>query len=171
MGSSIYLEVDTGERLRIIRQDGIFAGKALISFLNIYSDYENYHQEDTVEYQWFKKFESLTDVNLRIFWNIIYAGEWSYGEEEYERFKKCVNYNPFTSEEEYKTAIRANNNLWKSIDKVIKVVEEILHILKEMREATYWYSPTDTVLDFDGLFQTLSLAKQRYGKEVRLKAE
>jgi hypothetical protein len=55
MGSSLYLEVDTGERLRIIRQDRIFAGKALISFLNVFTDYEDYHQHDTVEFQWFKK--------------------------------------------------------------------------------------------------------------------
>jgi hypothetical protein len=59
----------------------------------------------------------------------------------------------------------------KPIDDVIKAVEETLRILKEMGEETYWFSPTDTALDFRGLLQTLSLAKQRYGKEVRLKGE
>src|SRR5262245_23380144 len=124
MGLSLYLEVNTGELLQIFRPDGGFAGKGLISFFNTYSDYDNHNQKDIIEYQWFNRFESLTDTNLRIFWDIIYAGEWNYGEEEYERFRKCTNYNPFKDEEDYKRAIRAINNLWKPIDDIMKAVKE-----------------------------------------------
>lgn len=171
IGFSLYLEVNTGDVLQILRPDGGFAGNGLINFFNMYSNYEDHYQKDRVEYQWCKRFESLTRTNLRIFWNILYAVEWDYGEEEYERFKKCTDYDPFKDEEEYKTAIRAINNLWKPIDDVIKAVEETLRILKEMGEETYWFSPIDTVQEFEGLLQTLSLAKQRYGKEARLKGE
>jgi len=103
----------------------------------MYSDYEDYYQKDSIEYQWCKRFESLTQTDLRVFWDILYAGEWNYGEEEYERFKKRTDYNPFKDEEEYKREIRAINNLWKPINDVIKAVEETLRILKEMGEETY----------------------------------
>ena len=171
MGFYLCLEVDTGDFLQILHPDGGFAGNGLINFFNMYSDYEDHYQEDSIEYQWGKRFESLTQTDLRVFWDILYSGEWNYGEEEYERFKKCTRYNPFKDEEEFKREIRAINNLWKPIDDVIKAVEETLRILKEMREETYWFSSTDTVQEFEGLFQTLSLAKQHYGKDVRLKGE
>ncbi len=171
MGFSLYLEVDNGELLQILRPDGGFGGNGLVNFINMYSDYEDHYQKDSDEYRWFKKIEGLTNTNLRIFWDIVYAGEWNYGEEEYERFKKCAKYNPFEDEEEYRRTIRAIHDLWKPIDDIIEAVKEILRVLAEMGEATYWFSPVDTVQDFEGLLQTLFLAKQRYGVDVRLKGE
>ena len=166
---NLYLEVDTGEILQIIRLDGDFAAKSLLNFLNIYSDYESIHAKESEEHIWFKRFEDLSRIDLRILWDIIYAGDWNFGVEEYERFKRCADYNPFQNEEEFIKEINSINNLWKPIDEVIKVVEEVLRILPEMNDENYWFDSHHTQIDFQGLLNTLILAKERYGNEVRLK--
>jgi hypothetical protein len=171
MGFYLFLEVDNGDLLQIIRPDGNFAGKGLLNFQNAYSNYDTVHDANSLEYIWFQRFESLAQINLRKFWNIIYAGNWIYGEEEYERFKKCTENNPFKNEEEYKITVRAINNMWTPIDQLIAIVKEILRVLPKMGEDTYWYYKADTIVEFHGLLNTLLLAKSRYGKEARLKGE
>lgn len=168
---NLYLEVDTGEILQIIRPDGDFAAKSLQNFFNIYSDYESIYEKEAEEHIWFKRFEDLSRINLRILWNITYAGDWNFGVDEYERFKRCTDYNPFKNKEDFIKEINSINNLCMPIDEVIKVIEEIIRVLPEMKDGNYWFNNHHTQLDFQGLLNTLILSKKRYGKEVRLKDE
>jgi hypothetical protein len=51
------------------------------------------------------------------------------------------------------------------------MVKEILRILPRMGDKTYWFHLDRTIMEFQGLLDTLLLAKERHGKEVRIKGE
>ncbi len=169
MGFYSKLEVDNGDMLRILRPDGTHAGKALTNFQIIYYTYDDFGEESQ-EFRWFSKLENLTRSDISILNCVIYSGDWDYDEHEYERFKSCAKRNPFKSEEEFQKAIRAIYDLWQPIDKMILMTQEILRVLPEMGgDDKHWYSPKDTPAAFQGLLNTLLLAKERGGEEVRIK--
>ena len=171
MGFSMELETDTGDLLQIICPDGQFGGKAIISFATTCNSYKDMHDTQSREYQWFKKLKEFAKKDIELIGNIIYSGNWSYDEEEYERFQKCEGDFHKISEEEFVKGIRALEKMWTPITTVICIVEELLDAFPEMgKEETYWFSPKDTVIDFQGLFNTLLLAKSRHCKKIRLRA-
>ena len=94
MGFFLMLEVSNGEMFRFLRSDGLIGGELLLSFENIYSGCDGHFDEESQEFQWFHKLESLVKTDISILKNVIYSGDWDYGESEYERFKLCASYNP-----------------------------------------------------------------------------
>ncbi|MBN2499820.1 MAG: hypothetical protein JXB38_03570 [Anaerolineales bacterium] len=170
MGYYAFLEVSNGETLRILRPDGIIAGKTLLNFENIYNGFGKYLDEESQEHQWFSKLESLAKTEISILKNVMYPGEWDYGEHEYARFKQDFSSSGLISEEDFQKSVRAVNNMWQPIDKMILVVQDLLRIFPEMGEnETYWFWPNDTPIEFQGLLNTLLLAKERGGDEVRIR--
>jgi len=170
MGFTVKVEADTGDILQIICRDGFFGGKALEAFTSVYEGIETeFFGEQSQEYQWFRKLEEISKIDLSLICNISYVGNWDYGEEEYDRFKRCDGYNSEISEEEFCIAVKSVRKMWTPIDKVIEVVEESIRILPQLGKETYWFSPHATINDFEGLLDTLLLAKQRMAKEVRLR--
>jgi len=165
------VEVDNGERLRIIRNDGLLAGNTLIYFENIYSGYNEYYSKDSQEYIWFKKFENFSKFDLRVLWNIFYSGNWDYQEHEYEYFKHREKNEFIESEEDFIEAIKTYDKLWKPINDLVEVVSEILRILPKMDGETYWFSLEETVIEFQALRDTLILARSRGGEEIRIKVK
>jgi hypothetical protein len=168
MGLTIEVESDTGDILNILRTDGFFGGKAIETFTSIYSGIE-FLDEQSHEYQWFRKLEEITEINLKLICSILYAGNWDYGEEEYDRFKRCGGYGSEISEEDFRNTVKAVYAMWTPLEIVIEVVEEIVRLLSQMGKETYWFSPHETIKDFQGLLDTLLLARHRKAKEVRLR--
>lgn len=171
MGINIFLEVSSGDYFKIFCPDGSVAGKALVSLIELSSNCEHLYTKDAPETQWFNRLKDLSQVDLNTLSNALYSGNWDFEENEYDRFLNCAQDNPFRDEEEFKKGIEILQNKWTPIKVLIETVEKLLRVLPDMGEATHWFSPHDTILEFQGLLETLLLAKQRKGQEVRIKAE
>ena len=171
MSTNIYLEVSSGDYLKILRPDGRAAGKAIVSLIELSSNYKYMYPEDAPETQWFNHLKKMAQVDFNTLSNTLYSGNWDFEENEYEQFLKCTRDNPFRDEKEFKKGIAVLQKKWTPTKVLVEIVEKLLRALPDMGDATHWYSPHDTILEFQGLLDTLLLAKQRNGKEVRIKAE
>ena len=169
MGVNLELEVDTGDVLQILRPDGRFGGKAIYALASLYSNYKDSFEAGSWELEWFRKLDQLTEKNPSLISEIMYAGNWNYAEEDYDRFRACEGVDQKISETDFIKTIREVANLWTPIDDVIEVVRELVEVLPKMGTETDWFSPQDTMEDFRGLLNTLVLAKTRYGERVRLR--
>ena len=169
MGAHLELEVDTGDVLQLIRQDGTFGGKALYDLAGLYSNYTQMFQFGSWEFEWFRKLDELTEKDPGLINKIMYAGNWNYDEEEHDGFLVCECPGQEISKEDFVRIVREVANLWTPVDKVIEVVSELVEVLPKMGTETDWFSPRDTLEDFQGLLVTLVLAKARRGENVRLR--
>ncbi len=170
MGTYLYLEVDSGERLSINNHEGLNVGKALIAFLNLLSIYEDV-LDDATEQSWFRRFETQSRFDLKILGNAVYSGNWEFQENEYERFLACTDDNPFKNEKEFREGMQSLDNKWTSIELAIEVTNEMIRVFKNMNNEEHWFTSTDVGDSFQGLLETLLLAKQRNGREIRIEAE
>ena len=166
-----YLEVDSGDLLRLVRADGFWAGKALENFGTMLSAYRAGHVDDPEALRWFQKLDQMNTADLARVAEIMYSGNWNYDETEYDRFVRCESSNPYGSEDEFKRAIKAVEGLWTPIESLLKTIRHALKVLPQMQGETYWFSPTETILDFRALEDTLLLAARRGGERVRIKIE
>ena len=173
MGASAYLEVDSGDWFNIYSLNGFNVGKALIGFLGMLSTYEEILDKTSPEYDWYRRFESQSPLNLNILSNAVYSGDWDFLEHEYERFKKCAKDNPFKNEDEFRRGMQELYDLWTPIESAIEATNEIIKIFKNMSGEDYWFTSTDVENALQGLRDTLLLAMERNGKEseIRIKGE
>ena len=93
----------------------------------------------------------------------------NYTPEEFDCFVRDWKLYLEITEAEFIKTLKRLDEKWKSIDQVKCAVEEILRILPEMDEDTYWFSPVNTRRAFQVLRNTLHLAEIRGGKTVRIK--
>ena len=172
MGFSVLVETGVGETLRIKSPEGHYGGKAILTFLTIYSGYiSDFYKGESIEVAWYQELEHKAKLNLRKLAEIYYAGDWDYEEDEYDNFRR--NHPTMyldMNEKNFKRTINAVHKKWTPVNELTPMVEGLLHILPEMSE-TYWYSPTDTLDDFAGLLETFKLIEERHREdiEVRLK--
>lgn len=169
MGVNLELEIDTGDVLQILRPDGSFGGKAIYVLSSMYSNYKDLFKSGSWEFGWFGKLDQLTKRDPGLINRIMYAGNWNYTEEDYDRFRAYEVHHPRISKADFAKTIRKVANLWTPIDEVIEVVSELVGILPQMGSETYWFSPHDTMHDFCGLLNALVLAKARCGRTVRIR--
>jgi hypothetical protein len=169
MGVDLELEVDTGDVLQILRPDGGFGGKAIYVLSSIYSNYKDLFKSGAWELGWFTKLDQLTQKDPGLINRIMYAGNWNYAAEDYERFRAYEGSSPSLSKADFIKTVWEVANLWTPIDEVIEVVSELVGVLPQMGAETYWFSPHDTMQDFCGLLNALVLAKTRCGRNVRLR--
>lgn len=169
MAVNLELEVDTGDVLQILRPDGGFGGKAIYVLASIYSNYKDLFKSGAWEFGWFRKLDQLTQKDPGVINRILYAGNWNYAEEDYDRFRAYEASYQSLSKADFLKTVRKVANLWTPIDEVIEVVSELVGVLPKMGAETYWFSPHDTMQDFCGLLNALVLAKARCGRNVRLR--
>ena len=62
--------------------------------------------------------------------------------------------------------------MWTDINEIIKIVNVLLgEFHKGYLKETDWYVEEDTIGDFEGLLNTLTLAKERGTSEIRIRIE
>ena len=171
-----YIESDSGELLRIIRPDGTFGGKAILTFLTAFSKYQHHIVDDDCPpetLQWFTELDKLAKKPLREklapLENAYYAGDWGdYALDEWEFFirRNKIKINQW----QFEQALASIHEKWTLINKVLKSTTALVQILEnnELKPAN-WYYPDDTIPEFKGLEQSLCLLKERHAKLVRIK--
>jgi len=176
MGWSAIVETDFGDRYTLIRPDGMFGGKALLSFLSILDSHCNdgYVNGDTV-IDWITKFNEQSNCDfcetIRKLLNAYYAGDWDYKEDQYNIFRLRDPGFQIT-EADFKRTIREIREKWTNIAELIEELQVLIdEFQKGYLEETDWYVEEDTIGDFEGLLQTLILAKERKAKRVRIRIE
>jgi len=176
MGWSAIVETDFGDRYTLIRPDGWSGGKALLSFLSILDSQCKYgHAVDNTVTSWITKFNEQSGYDFcetsRKLLNAYYGGDWDYEEGEYNIFRLRDPGFEIT-EAEFKKTIREIREKWTNIAELIEDLQVLVAEFKKgYLEETDWYVEEDTVGDFEGLFQTLALAKERKAKRVRIRIE
>jgi hypothetical protein len=168
MGFIVSLQVDIGDVLNAIRPDNLFVGDEVVSFYELYSGYNELFEEESKAYQWFQELERKSKVDLRLFWNKVDSKNWNYDKDDYEKFMNDYK-NPDVSYEKFIKSVNNIKNSWIPIDELITVVEEFIRILPEMDDGNHWCpNISNTILGFQGILDTLMLAKKRFGDEVRI---
>ena len=166
-----FVEADTGECLRVIRDGGGTGGKAVLAFLIPLSVYCLGTKDDELR-AWFSHLDSVTDKSLCDLCHPLerayYTGEWNYTEDEYQFF---LRRSPGLQmpEENFKKAVRQVSEKWTDIEAVIRSIEALLPLLAGVTEETYWYKPEDTIPGFQDLLTTLTLLSQRDARRIRIK--
>lgn len=100
-----------------------------------------------------------------------YSGNWDYQEDEYDFF---VHRSPGLemSELEFQRTVTEVREMWVEIHVLINDVRVLVsEFRKGYLKETDWYVEEDTIGDFEGLLNTLILAKERNAKEVRIRIE
>jgi len=169
LSSRIELEVNNEEIYKIMRSDGLSAGKAFMNFVIFYSNWRNNYSDSPLVSDWFTKLESLLNADLILLDDIAYSG--SYFKEQVERFVLSKEDSDFNDKEKYFEWKSKIDEMWTPIDSLIILVQELIKIFPELGNETEWYSPIDTILDFEALLDTLHLAKDRGGTEARIIAD
>jgi len=168
MGNYAYLEIDTDGLQSIRDVNGLNVGKPLMAFLGVYQSVIS-RAEESPELTWFRRFEKQTRAHLRVLTEIYYGEDMLYLPDEYPRFMAewGALYGDI-SEEEFKQKLREVENLWSPIDEIILAVQEVIRLLPEMGDDTYWFTPIDTQPAFQGLLNTLIEAQNQGGEKVRI---
>ena len=176
MGWSAIVETEIGDRYTVIRPDGWFGGKALFAFLSILDSQCNYHyaSDDTVSH-WIMKFNEQSGYDccetLRKLLNAYYGGDWDYEDDQYNLFRLREPSFEMT-EADFKKTIREIREKWTNLVELIEDVQVLIGEFKKGYVAkTDWYVEEDTIGDFEGLLQTLILAKERKAEQVRIRIE
>ncbi|NJL33740.1 MAG: hypothetical protein HC893_07625 [Chloroflexaceae bacterium] len=173
MGYRATVETNTGDRLRLFLADGRIGGNALFTFLEaMYSVYSESNIAQTTDLQeWVTHLEDLHRLSMhnvtRPIISSYYTGDWTYTEDEYILFQ-LRSPALSISEIEFKTAIGQVEKKWTSIAVVRPRVNELLDILPQRTEATWWYHPQYTTEDLRALEQNLLLAEKRFAEEFRI---
>lgn len=167
MGYFAYLEVDSGDMLSI-KEKGVNFGTPLVAFLAPYSmiigDIKN-----SPERRWFTHLEEQSSENIRLLSHIYYGEDLRYSSEEYNRFiKEWGSIIGKINEVDFKKRVEQREKMWTSIDNLLNVIVEIIRILPEMGEDTYWYTSADTIPAFVGLLKVLKQAQDKGGKRARI---
>jgi len=176
MGWSAIVETDFWDAFKLIRPDGMIGGKALLSFLTISDSKctQEYSADNTIV-SWIMRFseksgydfcETLAKLN-----NAYYTGGWDYEEDQYNVF--LLRYPGFEiTETDFMRTIREIREKWTNIDELIEDIQVLIGEFKKgYLEQTDWYVEPDTIGDFEGLLQTLVLARERQAKKVRIRIE
>jgi len=173
---SAIVETDIGDRYTVIRPDGWFGGKSLLAFLSILDSQcvLGYAADDAVA-NWIMKFNEQSGCDFcttaKRLLNAYYGGDWEYQEDQYHIFKLREPGYEIT-EAQFKKTIREIREKWTKLAELIEDIQVLIGEFKEdYLEETDWYVEEDTIGDFEGLLQTLILAKQRKAKEVRIRIE
>jgi hypothetical protein len=127
--------------------------------------------EKSLEREWFSKIENQANVDLGLLKKIYYAGDWDYSLAQYERFISDYGGGYWITEEEFKKTVLSVRRMWTPIDEVLSVLQEIVRILSDVHEETYWYSNETTPIAFLSLLKLLKQVKENGGKRVRLAIE
>ena len=176
MGWSATVETDIGDRYSVIRPDGWFGGKALLAFLSILdSQCNSGYAADDVVANWIMKFDEQSgydfcETSSKLL-NAYYGGNWDYEEDQYHIFRLREPGFEIT-EADFKKTITQIREKWTNLDELVK---DLLVVIGEFKkgylEETDWYVEEDTIGDFEGLFQTIILAKERKAREVRIRID
>jgi len=176
MGWSAILETDFWDTFKLIRPDGMIGGKALLSFLMIVDSECNYgYDADNTVVSWITNFneQSAHDFceTFAKLINAYYTGNWDYEDDQYNIFLLRSPSSEIT-ETDFKKTIREIREKWTNIDELIKATQILIgEFRKNYLEQTDWYVEQDMIGDFEGLLQTLMLAKERKAKTVRIRIE
>jgi hypothetical protein len=179
------VETDRGEIFRVLLPDGTTGGKALLSFytgLKVYCSVIEAEVPDTQQHftdaertgirQWFLRFEANAKEPIcrltRLLDRSLYSGDWDYDEDEYELYLHRYPEGPPT-EDEFRNAVQQVREKWVDVRLLLAGVDELVKMLvKTGPEATWWYEPGLTEVDFRALTQTLSLADERGAERIRI---
>jgi hypothetical protein len=169
-----YIEADTREKLRIVRHDGIFGGKAACGFLVMLSNYCLFPNEPDFEdlLKWFVEFENLSGLNtcedlasLEKAWYQSDWGDYLSDEREFAVKRKGFEISQFDFELVQKNVQES----WTPILDVKKAVELLIAAFKHSQpQSTDWYNATDTLPEFEGILTGLQLLEKRSAKLVRI---
>jgi hypothetical protein len=92
-----------------------------------------------------------------------------YSPDEYDRFiAEWGRIIGRLSEAEFKKRLEDREKTWRPIDEILPAVEEVVRLLPQMGEDTYWYVAKNTQPAFQALLNTLKQAQNRGGKKVRI---
>jgi len=171
-----FVETDLGEVVRIIRPDGLTGGKALLSFLT--TSAVGCHKGDSAEediVSWVKDFNENSKIDfcrtVERLNRLYYSGNWDYQADEYEFFLQRSPSSEM-SELDFQRAVKEVREMWADIHDLINDVRVLVsEFRKGYLKETDWYVEEDTTGDFEGLLNTLILAKERNAKEVRIRIE
>jgi hypothetical protein len=98
----------------------------------------------------------------------LYSGDWDYGEDEYELYLRRYPEGP-PAEDEFRNTVQQVREKWVDVRLLLADVDELVKVLvKTGLEATWWYEPGLTEVDFRALTQTLSLAAERGAERIRI---
>ena len=176
MGWSAIVETDFGDRYTLIQSGGVIGGKALFSFLAIVdSKCSHGHNADGAVAKWIIKFNEVSEhdfceTSAKLI-NAYYGGDWEYEDDQYNVF---LLRNPGfeITEASFKRTLEEIREKWTEVNEIIEAVQAlIVEFNKGYLEQTEWYVEPDTISDFEGLLQTLVLAKQRQAKKVRIRID
>ncbi|MEO5887496.1 MAG: hypothetical protein ABIQ77_07525 [Anaerolineales bacterium] len=176
MGWSAIIETDFGDRYTLIRPDGWFGGKALLAFLSILDSQCNLgHATDNSVAQWIVKFNEQSGYDFcetaGKLLHTYYGGDWDYEDDQYHIFRLREPGFEIT-EADFKKTIKEIREKWTNIADLIEDLQVLIGEFKKgYLEETDWYVEGDTIGDFEGLLQTLILAKERSAKRVRIRIE
>lgn len=176
MGWSAIIETDFWDAFKLIRPDRMIGGKALLSFLTIVDSKCNhgYSGDDAVT-SWIMRFGEESGFDFcRIITKLInayYTGDWDYHDDQYNVF--LLRHPGFEiTETDFKRTLREIREKWTNIEELIEDLQILIgEFKKSYLEQTDWYVEQDTIGDFEGLLQTLILAKERQAKKVRIRIE
>lgn len=176
MGWVAFIETDFGETLRVIRPDGRIGGNALLSFFTIAAsgcDKNNFLIDElkpwVTKFNENSKYEFCSTVDLMN--KAIYSGNWDYQDNEYDFF---LYRSPGLeiSEVDFKKTIKIINKKWTDIQELIRDITILVDEFKKgYLKETDWYVEQDTIGDFEGLLNTLILAKKRNAEKIRIRIE
>src|SRR5215211_2261409 len=165
MGWNAIVETDFWDALKLIRPDGIIGGKAVLSFLTIVDSKCNHGHDAAGDIaKWIIKFNEVSgydfcETSAKLI-NAYYGGNWEYEDDQYNIFQ-LRNPDFEITETDFKRTLREIRGKWTNIDEITKAVQVLTNEFKKgYLEQTDWYVEQDTIGDFEGLFQTLVLAKQ-----------
>ena len=169
--TTAYLDVDSGDVLRIMRRNNLPAGLGLLLFVLYYSNYDEHSDLDEEDFLFFEGLEQSCGRKPRVFWNIVYSGDWDkYTVYDYELVKnnhKELNF----SKDEFKEKLEEFQNLWVSLDELLEATKAIINYIERLENLPDTYQKSKLQDDLIGLMDTLLLAKSREGEEVRIKIE
>lgn len=156
MGFSLFLEVSNGDVFRVLRPDKHQVGDEVASFLLAYPDEELDFNKDEID--WFKSLEERANTDIRLLRNVIFSGQWNYTIDDWDKYSKK---NRGETKEQFIKNVEAIQSKWTPINNLIDVVKEVIELLPRDGDEKYWYSPTETIVGFESLLDTLRLAKER----------
>ena len=176
MGWSAIAETEFGDRYTLIRPDGWFGGKALLAFLSSLDSQGNFgNVTGNTVHNWIVKFNEQSGYDFcetsRKLLNAYYGGDWDYEEDQYNIFR-LRNPSFEIAEADFQKTIREIREKWTNLAELIEDLQVLIGEFKKgYLEETDWYVEEDTIGDFEGLLQTLILAKERKAKRVRIRIE
>src|SRR4051794_19903802 len=127
MSVAAFLELETGEQVRIRYSQDQLAGKALTVFLLALYEY-CFNTGLSAEIQaWFSQLQAQTfePGSLCALAESWYSGDWNYSENDYEQFRIDSPETPLDKDEFVKT-VRQVNQKWTSTDILYSCVDSIL---------------------------------------------